>query len=189
MGRDCECRAKRCRDARPRTNTPLRTSRRGEAHRRPGNGRRPPCGVGWRGSAVSGTPPQDYRRGHRPSTDTVHSPAPRVSAGLRFAVRPLSEAMDRERTKSGAWVGTSSTAERSPFPSRGRLKRGPSWGVTANVGHRCSLSTVHYPLHSPIKQKKTAAFTTVSDYSLTSDQQPASSATPPTHPCLRRISR
>ena len=41
------------------------------------------------------------------------------SAGLRFAVRSLSKTIDRERIKSGARVGTSSTAERSPFPSIG----------------------------------------------------------------------
>ena len=39
------------------------------------------------------------------------------SAGLRFAVRSLSQAKDRETAKSGARVGPSSTAKRSPFPS------------------------------------------------------------------------
>ena len=38
------------------------------------------------------------------------------SAGLRFAVRSLSEASDRETTMSGACVGTSSTATAVPLP-------------------------------------------------------------------------
>ncbi len=31
-------------------------------------------------------------------------------------------------------IFTSSTAKRSPFPSRGRLKRGRCWGVTVRAG-------------------------------------------------------
>ena len=45
-------RAKHCRVARPRANAHLRSTRRGEAHRRPGSGCRPPCGEmseGFRG--------------------------------------------------------------------------------------------------------------------------------------------
>ena len=56
----------------------LPRSRRGEAHRR-------------RGGGLEGfTPPHNLRRGQRLPTDSVHTPAPRVSAGLRFAVIPLS---------------------------------------------------------------------------------------------------
>ena len=62
------------------------------------------------------TPPHNYRRGQRLPTDKRLPPAPRVSAGLRFAVRPLSGAIDREATKSGACVGTSSTANAVPLP-------------------------------------------------------------------------
>ena len=40
------------------------------------------------------TPPHNLRRGQRLPTDSVHTPAPRVSAGLRFAVILLSKAMD-----------------------------------------------------------------------------------------------
>ena len=40
------------------------------------------------------------------------------SAGLRFAVSSLSGASDRETTKSGACLGTSSTASRPPSPEK-----------------------------------------------------------------------
>ena len=66
---------------------------------RPGPGCRTPCGVGWRGSALSGTPPHNFRRGQRLSTDIRHSPAPARSAELRFAVILLSKATDRESDK------------------------------------------------------------------------------------------
>ena len=62
------------------------------------------------------TPPHQSRRGQRLPTDSVPSPAPRVSASIRFAVRSLSGAMDRETTKAGACVGTSSTAAAVPLP-------------------------------------------------------------------------
>ena len=45
------------------------------------------------------TPPHNFRRGHKLPTDSGPSPAPRVSAGLRFAVRSLSGAVDREISK------------------------------------------------------------------------------------------
>ena len=63
-------------------------------------------GVGWRGLPLR----TDSRRGQRLPTAKRHSPAPRVSASIRFAVRSLSKAMDRETIKSGACLGTSSTA-------------------------------------------------------------------------------
>ena len=81
-------RAKRCRER-----------RRGEAHRR--------RGVGWRGSPLR----TDSRRGQRLSTDTVPSPAPARSAGLRFAVRPLSKAMNVGRDHL-------IPRKRSPFPEK-----------------------------------------------------------------------
>ena len=59
------------------------------------------------------TPPHHYRRGQRLPTDTVPSPAPRVSAGLNFAVILLSKAMD---------VGRDHLIhrKRSPFPYEGK---------------------------------------------------------------------
>ena len=92
-------RAKRCRGAELRANAPLRSSRRGEAHRHPESGCRPPCGVGWRGSAVSGTPPQRFPA--RTSASDGHTAFTRASrsAGLRFAVRSPSEALDRGNSK------------------------------------------------------------------------------------------
>ena len=53
-----------------------------------------------RGGGLEGfTPPHHYRRGQRLPADIRLPPAPRVSAGLRFAVRSLSEAKDREINK------------------------------------------------------------------------------------------
>ena len=98
--------------------------------------------VGWKGLPLR----TNYRRGQRLPTDIRLPPAPRVSAGLRFAVRSLSEASDRGTTKSGACVGTSSTAERSPFPSRGRLKRARSWSTPSNVGRGYCLLPIAYCL-------------------------------------------
>ena len=40
------------------------------------------------------TPPHNLRRGQRLPTDSEYSPAPRVSAGLNFAVILLSKAMN-----------------------------------------------------------------------------------------------
>ena len=90
-GRDSECRAWHA------------LSRRGEAHRR----------VGW----VGGVHPSAPLKARTAASDgqRAFTRAAR-SAGLRFAVRPLSEAMDRKTTKSGAWVGTSSTADAVPLP-------------------------------------------------------------------------
>ena len=42
------------------------------------------------------------------------------SAPIRFAVRSLSQVMDRGRTKAGARVGTSSTANAVPLPLEGK---------------------------------------------------------------------
>ena len=99
-------RAKRCHAAGPRAGAPIHERRRGEAHRRQGwvGGVYPSAPITAR-TAASG--------GHCASTRAARS------AGLRFAVIPLSQAADRETTNSGARVGTSSTAERSPFPSIG----------------------------------------------------------------------
>ena len=93
-------------------------------------GRSPsPGGWRWRGLPLRTIQGADsgFRR-----TYGIH-PRLRGSASIRFAVRSLSEALDRERAKSGAWVGTSSTAERSPFPSRGRTIARFKVGETANV--------------------------------------------------------
>ena len=62
-------------------------------------------------------------------------PRLRVSAGLRFAVILLSKAIDREAAKSGAYVGTSSTAAAVPLPlNRGRLKRARYGEICSHVG-------------------------------------------------------
>ena len=73
--------------------------------------------AGW-GGLEGFTPPHHYRRGQRLLTDTVHSPAPRVSASIRFAVRSLSEAIDRENTlREGERVCRSPHPPRSGPPS------------------------------------------------------------------------
>ena len=91
-------RSKRCRYAGPRVGAHLHERRRGEAHRR----------QGW----VGGVYPSAQFPARTAASDG-HCAFTRAarSAGLRFAVRSLFEAMDRETTKSGARVGTSSTAE------------------------------------------------------------------------------
>ena len=100
VGRGTLCfrRVKRGRGAGSRANAPLRSSRRGEAHRRPGSGCRPPCGVGWRGSAVSGTPPRRFPARTAASDGQRAFTRAARSAGLRFAMRSLSEEKDRENT-------------------------------------------------------------------------------------------
>ena len=65
---------------------------------------------------MSGTPPQRFPARTRVyDGQRIYTRAAR-SARLRFAVRSLSEALDRENTKSDAWVGTSSTANAVPLP-------------------------------------------------------------------------
>ena len=83
-------------------------SRRGEAHRR-----RRYAAWGWVGGGHPSAPIQARTAasdGQRASTRAARS------AGLRFAVILLSKAMDRETTRSGACVGTSSTANAVPLP-------------------------------------------------------------------------
>ena len=65
--------------------------------------------VGWRGLPLR----TDSRRGQRLPTDSEPSPAPRVSAGLKFAVIALSKAMDVGR-------GHLIHRKRSPFPYEGK---------------------------------------------------------------------
>ena len=99
-------RAKHCRTAGPQRGAPIPERRRGEAHRR------------W-GGLEGFTPPHRFKArtaafdGHCASTRAARS------AGLIFAVRSLSKAIDRETTSSGACVGTSSTADAVPLPLRG----------------------------------------------------------------------
>ena len=102
--------------------TPVRVRRRGEAHRR----------QGW----VGGVYPSAQFMARTAAFDghTAFTRAAR-SAGLRFAVRSLSKAMDRGTTKSGACVGTSSTADAVPLPLRGE-------GLIAlEIGARLAMST------------------------------------------------
>ena len=85
------------------TSEALPRPRRGEALRR----------VGWVGGVYPSAPITARTAasdGHAASTRAARS------AGLRFAVRPLAEAMDREKSKAGARVGTSSTADAVPLP-------------------------------------------------------------------------
>ena len=63
----------------------------------------------------------------------MHSPAPRVSARLNFAVISLSKEMDRETTKSGVRVGTSSTANAVPLPLIGATADAVLTSSTTNV--------------------------------------------------------
>ena len=87
----------------PRVGVPIHERRRGEAHRR----------QGWVGGVYPSAP---YQARTAASDGQPAYPRAARSAGLRFAVRPLSKASDRETTKSGAWVGTSSTANAVPLP-------------------------------------------------------------------------
>ena len=87
------------------------------------------------------TPPHRFKA--RTAASDGHCAFTRAarSAGLRFAVRSLSETIDRgiaaqNAPRRGAGVQvTSSTAERSPFPSMGRTIARFNLGVTASVGH------------------------------------------------------
>ena len=80
-----------------------------------------------------------YRRGQRLPTDSGYSPAPRVSARIRFAVRSLSEASDREINKVRRPGWHLIHRKRSPFPYEGKALMPPEIGVTANVGRDTSI--------------------------------------------------
>ena len=69
--------------------------------------------IAGRGGLEGFTPPHQSRRGHRIPTDIRLPPAPRVSAGLRFAVIVLSKKDD---------VGRDHLIhrKRSPFPYEGK---------------------------------------------------------------------
>ena len=54
----------------------------------------PPAAMRRWGGLEGFTPPHNLRRGQRLPTDSEYSPAPRVSAGLNFAVILLSKAMN-----------------------------------------------------------------------------------------------
>ena len=105
---------KSLRIARPRTNAPLRERRRGEAHRR----------QGWVGGACPSAPLPARTAafdGHCTFTRAARS------AGLRFAVRSLSEVIDRENTlREGRRDCRSPHPPRSgpPSPTRGDRLRG-----------------------------------------------------------------
>ncbi len=113
-GRDCECRARRSRSLNPAGRSPS-----------PVSGGLP---VRINYGADSG-----FRR-----TACLH-PRPRVSAGLDFAVRPLYEVLDRGTKKSGACIGTSSTANVVPPSPRGE-------GLNARQsGRDCEYRAGHAP--------------------------------------------
>ena len=86
-----------------RTGALIHERRRGEAHRR----------QGW----VGGVYPSAQLKARTAAFDGRNASTRAArSAGLRFAVRLLSEAIGREDSKSGACVGTSSTAAAVPLP-------------------------------------------------------------------------
>ena len=86
--------------------------------------------IAGRGGLEGSTPPHRFKA-RTAASDGQHAFTRAArSAGLRFAVKSLSEETDRETTKSGVCVGTSSTAKRSPFPSRGRTKKRPVRGIS-----------------------------------------------------------
>ena len=72
--------------------------------------------IAGRGGLEGFTPPHRFKARTAASDGQTASTRAARSAGLRFAVRPLSEAIDRETTMSGACVGTSSTASGPPSP-------------------------------------------------------------------------
>ena len=115
----------------------------------------PPCGersvaaapgeakpIAGRGGLEGFTPPHQLRRGHRLPTDSMPPPAPRVSAGIRFAVILLSKTVD---------VGRNHLIhrKRSPFPYEGKdltplkLKRSPR--SEATLPHRGERSVAALP--------------------------------------------
>ena len=99
--------------------------------------------AGW-GGLEGFTPPHHYRRGQRLPADIRLPPTPRVSAGLRFAVRSLSEAKDREINKVRRLCWHFIHRGAVPLPlNRGRLKRAQKWaglqmssGTLPNRGER-----------------------------------------------------
>ena len=72
-----------CCKLRPRSVTQASAAKGCSRSRAPAGRSPSPAGVGWRGSPLR----TDSRRGQRLPTDIRLPPAPRVSAGLRFAVR------------------------------------------------------------------------------------------------------
>ena len=73
------------------------------------------------------TPPHRFKARTAASDGQRASTRAARSARLNFAVILLSKAMDRETTKSGAWVGTSSTANAVPLPLVGEGINARKW--------------------------------------------------------------
>ena len=72
--------------------------------------------IAGRGGLEGFTPPHRFKA-RTAASDGQHAFTRAArSAGLRFAVIPLSKGTDRGRTKAGARVGTSSTANAVPLP-------------------------------------------------------------------------
>ena len=113
-------RAKRCR-AGPGTNTPIHEHRRGEAHRRHWHGCRPPCGsAGWVGGACPSAQIQGADTGFR-RTAYLHPRRAKRKAQVCGEITVGSVGQEKNASRRGAGLQfTSSTAKRSPFPSRGR---------------------------------------------------------------------
>ena len=107
-------------------------------------------GVGWRGVPLR----TDSRRGQRLLTDTVHSPAPRVSAGLNFAVILLSKAIDIGRDTVHpplTW---------SPFPYEGKDLTRRKVGSSSNDGRDTSYFQLLFPsAHSAPRRGSGLIFT------------------------------
>ena len=89
--------------------------------------------IAGRGGLEGFTPPHHKRRGQRLPTDTMHSPAPRVSASIRFAVIVLSKTYE---------VGRDHLIhrKRSPFPYEGKALTRSKVGETARSGATLRIS-------------------------------------------------
>ena len=92
--------------------------------------------IAGRGGLEGFTPPHHTRRGQRLPTDSMPSPAPRVSAGHNFAVILLSKAMDIGRDHL-------IHRKRSPFPYEGKDLTRPKLRRDCPAGRNSSLLTPH----------------------------------------------
>ena len=91
--------------------------------------------VGWRGLPLR----TDSRRGHRLPTDSGYSPAPRAAPGLILRRAEIKKRRTGKATKSGACIGTSSTANAVPLPLIGE-------GLSAvDIGARLRMAGATLP--------------------------------------------
>ena len=150
IGRDTSKfrRAKRCRAAGPRAGARIHGRRRGEAHRR----------QGWVGGVYPSAQIQGADSGFRRSNG-FHPRRAKRRAQVCGEVTVISDGQGNQQSPAPG-LAPHPPLTRSPFPSRGRLKRGRKGSKIPHVERLTPLSTLHSPLftlHSSLSTLHSAA--------------------------------